>query len=1365
MSFSRSIASVRPFGGFQDVPQMSNNASTSRTKVTTPRPSALDLPALQGASRLVHDQLIKDVQTIPDLNDMLTIPGGQSSASYTVFPDDYRVPFQKRKHIGIPPSLWEHFQSSKFECHMGIMTEIERAWITLDHKLFLWDYVEGQELSSFIEQPDVITHVAIVKPKPGVFIDEITSLLVICTPVTVILLGLSSQAAVGSDYRQHKEIKLYATDMSVLTDSIEMTSVVGTSDGRILMCGVGDGNMYELHYQEKEVWFGKRFHLINHSASGVPSFIPLLRTAHNEERIVSLVADSSRNCIYSLSENNWISVWKPEPNKCLRKIQTLSNLQKQAQEKAPGAPALAQGLRLLSLHVINQRESKAGIQLMALSMSGVRLYFSPAPLYGGYGYGVQTYGTADPKQLHLVHVRLPPMNLFHPDEQFRPQRMSTSAYVVPPQSQPNPTACIVNNLTAASYIDGLLVASQPSDVDGKDFILGISPDLTRIGSLGQTQAPSAPQVPAANYYSSAPTAPYFSSVTAPRPPLTEQATLLYVEGTIWAIAASRCIASSVPGIPAASPEPLTTNELASQFSQVHQEFVIVTNVGISHLVKRRALDYLRDSLEEIHAEGSLQPIVDFRDSFGRDQTCAMLLALASGNTFLATERNRHSVYDEVISMSPEIAAVAKQVFYEIGDRPVWVDRGYGGDGQGNVIFSGRREGLALYFARLVRPLWKAKITKTGPAGQSSNFDDTVLVTIQRNIYALRSFLERNPQLFSSAPGDQANTGGRQNIEHDAWKIEQTSAHHLQALLGRTVEAISFVLLLIDYHFGDLVAQCDKETQTIISTLTFEELITSENGLHVSRALVNVIINSQIGQQISVDTVSEILQQRCGSFCSADDVMLYKARENVRKAVDVRDPTEKQAILGESLRLFARAARVIDFEKLREICGDYQHLNYAKGAIELPLQCAVVVDDDNIGLSYWATGCTAGDQRAVLLVKRKQCYDLILHSLSVFDEQCTKNTTRQDFEDVRNHSYDLAFQSEDPIFHSYLYEWMVQQGMTDALLEIRPPFLESHLLREPASVDKYQLLWQLYVKNGQYLRAAEVLAALAQSRDFELPLEARLEFLTLSVSNAKSHPVSVNGKHETAIAFLSELEDQLEVAQVQMELLHVLFPRANEPGEVGEKIQLLQLRLFNITELYQFYAEPFDLPSIKLLILHVSEHHDEAIVKPIWNAIFDEATSEGTSDQQADRISTAVINHGRRFYPSDNAFPIRYVASLLVGFVLSNKGVRPHGWAPRALKECGVPYPETWDIFHEMYESQVPPFNDQENIQMISSDIAVLLKDWVEEARRPQSPLARGDFPVDLLDRTITKYIEELKPDRKETKGIFEDVKRQLRRYW
>jgi len=37
--------------------------------------------------------------------------GGQASASYSVFPDDYRVPFQKRKLVGIPEGLFQYYNS------------------------------------------------------------------------------------------------------------------------------------------------------------------------------------------------------------------------------------------------------------------------------------------------------------------------------------------------------------------------------------------------------------------------------------------------------------------------------------------------------------------------------------------------------------------------------------------------------------------------------------------------------------------------------------------------------------------------------------------------------------------------------------------------------------------------------------------------------------------------------------------------------------------------------------------------------------------------------------------------------------------------------------------------------------------------------------------------------------------------------------------------------------------------------------------------------------------------------------------------------------------------------------------------------
>ncbi len=136
----------------------------------------------------------------------------------------------------------------------------------------------SQDLSSFVDQPDVITHVAIVNPKPGVFVDEINHLLVLCTPLTVILLGVSATDVLGPNHRTRKEIKLFDLDMSVPCD-VEMISVAGTADGRIFMAGSQDGHLYELHYQEKEGWFGRRVQLINHSVGSVQSFFPRFTAA------------------------------------------------------------------------------------------------------------------------------------------------------------------------------------------------------------------------------------------------------------------------------------------------------------------------------------------------------------------------------------------------------------------------------------------------------------------------------------------------------------------------------------------------------------------------------------------------------------------------------------------------------------------------------------------------------------------------------------------------------------------------------------------------------------------------------------------------------------------------------------------------------------------------------------------------------------------------------------------------------------------------------------------------------------------------------------------------------------------------------
>lgn len=86
------------------------------------------------------------------------------------------------------------------------------------------------------------------------------------------------------------------------------------------------------------------------------------------------------------------------------------------------------------------------------------------------------------------------------------------------------------------------------------------------------------------------------------------------------------------------------------------------------------------------------------------------------------------------------------------------------------------------------------------------------------------------------------------------------------------------------------------------------------------------------------------------------------------------------------------------------------------------------------MEFWSAGCPDGDSRRTIFEKRSQCYDLALDSLSVLNSNKTLSECLryQDIDDI----YDLPFNFDDPIFHSYLYNWFIANGMINILLEVR-----------------------------------------------------------------------------------------------------------------------------------------------------------------------------------------------------------------------------------------------------------------------------------------------------------------------------------------
>lgn len=61
-------------------------------------------------------------------------------------------------------------------------------------------------------------------------------------------------------------------------------------------------------------------------------------------------------------------------------------------------------------------------------------------------------------------------------------------------------------------------------------------------------------------------------------------------------------------------------------------------------------------------------------------------------------------------------------------------------------------------------------------------------------------------------------------------------------------------------------------------------------------------------------------------------------------------------------------------------------------------------------------------------------------------------------------------------------WRANDPQADPSIaaQIRTPYLEAYLSREPTTLQKSDLLWQLYVRTGRYPAAAAVLASLADT---------------------------------------------------------------------------------------------------------------------------------------------------------------------------------------------------------------------------------------------------------------------------------------------
>ncbi|KAK4050871.1 hypothetical protein OIV83_003293 [Microbotryomycetes sp. JL201] len=1385
--------------------QLAQPPTSSSTEAAQPGQDDVYVP-LERAAQVITERLQRDEQAI-GVADRL---GFGASYDYVTPPNNAWVPYQKRRVISLPDKLFDEY-NARAHCTMGLLPSIDRAWVTIDNRLLLWDWSDGSSFSIFEELSDVIIGVGLVKPRPDVFVDSVTHVLVLTTVSHVTLVGIGyAETSPGAK----KQVTFYLTGLSVSSDGLPFTVIRGSANGRIFLCTSpdavvpggreGDGCLYEMAYRSNEGWFSKRCTLTNLTLNAitqsvVPSFLRSLSAINPRDHIVSIEIDNERGLVYALLRNGAIEMYElasssPKstfdgpPNKVARTGDVL----RAAREMCKSPAIDASGFRIVSMHTIGTIEGERDkVGLVAVTNTGVRLYFTHQRRY-------PSYGSYSARSLELFHVRPPPVPQApqQPASQqigFYGQQPQPNSHSQPSQQQQSSEFAFKAVAQAVFGQQGLFLAANNKSEDVGALFMA-SPDNA---AAGQQQSNGN------------------SSSVGQR--LSEIASTIEIGGQTWAIA--EITPSSIVRVDGK----MALNELATQVSQPRREWVVLTDSGANVLVRQRPVDTLVDVLEgaSLGSSGAHGDMGIFFNTYvtlllfqrpetegvfiglryGLNQSCAMLLIIAAGNSRLALAEPPAITngYAPTAKTPFSVAEHAKSLFFEHGGRPVSVDRGgYGTQPSSqaeSIIFSGRHEGFAFYLARLLRPIWTAKVTQPAPTPtdktrQTANVSEAVLTAVQRDLISLRTFVEQYVlrSLYPCWLADHLNLGppviresqlfalsadaSRAPHASVAYETEHASLVALRHLLVQSVEAISFVLLLIDYQLPDIVAMCDADTQKRLLDLTFKDLLTKKQGRDIARSLISAVINQQIGRQMSVDAISETLQQRCGSFCSADDVLLYKAIESLRRAKDASDSSERTESLRESLRLFTKAARHLSFDRMKEVCTEYNALRYPLGTIDLAVACAQEWDMSDKALSFWLEGRPANDQRAPVFELRSKCYETVFESLQKMDDLLNEaaNSTAPDAPscNLRTNAYNKALSVRDELFHSQLYDWYLSRGMTDQLLEARTPYIESYLSREPTTLEKSDLLWQYFVRMSRYGNAAVVLAHLAETLAFPLSVFKRVEYLSLAVGNAKSQlPSSHAGD---SVQFLIDLEEKLEVAQVQVEIYRAIQDSDMDQDERSRWLDRVEDRLYTITELYTEFAEPLELLEIILLIFHVSDHRDEFLVSATWEAIV-ARVQEQNPDSVIDVSYGKIVDLGRRFHSSDVAFPLLFLLNLFEKLSYETaKGERP-GWVPTAMRDAGVPEDILFAAFDELLTAKMPPWHTPAGLVALATDATTMLEQWLSNTSTStlSTSVANGrmlsSFPATEVDTAVGKWLMSLNS----TKGAgnvvarLQEVQRNVRR--
>lgn len=351
-------------------------------------------------------------------------------------------------------------------------------------------------------------------------------------------------------------------------------------------------------------------------------------------------------------------------------------------------------------------------------------------------------------------------------------------------------------------------------------------------------------------------------------------------------------------------------------------------------------------------------------------------------------------------------------------------------------------------------------------------------------------------------------------------------------------------------------------------------------------------------------------------------------------------------------------------------------------------------------------------------------------------------------------------SSDQLLHVTLYQWLIENKYIDKLLNIKSAHIEDFLKRgavqHPETLAMFDLLWKYYEKTSQYVPAARILAKLADRHSTELSLSGRVQYLSRAIMCVKS---SEGGSANRAAGeLLHHLEEKMEVARVQLQVLEAVSGKPEAEGQVGR----LNSDLLDITTLYQDWAEPYQLWECKLAILQCAGHPDQPLVNTIWTNII-EQQENSTNQNKVLALSNKMETLGRQYANSSKYFPLELIVRQLE--VVSCRERGEAGWVPSCLQTTGVSLPRLLDVYNRLYTTKDSIWLTLGDSLHILKVLCSLLQLFATDPSLV-SPSERRQFMVVCQDAVSTYLGELYQKQTQETSGLvarFRDIQAKLDR--